>query len=98
MNEENEYTSLFEQYEPVCIDIGPGVMTDLSAEFLLSDEKPVVTFVAGGKSLAKSGARADLTNIVLHYEFESRLVEGIPAEPDTDDVARILQMRRANIK
>ena len=94
MKEVNEYTSLFEQYEPVCIDVGPGVMTDLSAEFLLSEEKPVVTFVVGGNSLAKSGARADMTNIVLHYEFESRLVEGIPAEPDTDDVARILDAIR----
>ena len=89
MNSEQDYIELFEQYEPVCIDLGPGVLTDLSAEFLLSDERPVVTFVTGGKSLSKSGARADMTNIVLHYEFESRIVCDIPAEPDLDDVARI---------
>ena len=89
MTPDQDYIELFEHYDPVCIDLGPGVLTDLSAEFLLSEEKPVVTFVTGGKSLAKSGARADMTNIVLHYEFESRLVDGIPAEPDLDDVARI---------
>ena len=89
MNSEQNYIELFEQYEPVCIDLGPGIITDLSAEFLLSDEKPVVTFVTGGKSLSKSGARTDITNIVLHYEFESRIVCDIPAEPDLDDVVRI---------
>ena len=94
MTPDQDYIELFEHYEPVCIDLGPGVLTDLSAEFLLSDEKPIVTFVTGGKSLARSGARADLTNIVLHYEFESRLVDGIPAEPDTDDVARIIEALR----
>ena len=91
MTYDQDYIELFEHYGSVCIDLGPGIMTDLSAEFLLSEEKPVVTFVTGGKSLAKSGARADMTNIVLHYEFESRLVEGIPAEPDLDDVARIIE-------
>jgi len=91
MNSDQDYIELFEQYEPVCIDLGPGVLTDLSAEFLLSEDKPVVTFVTGSNSLSKSGARADMTNIVLHYEFESRLVEGIPAEPDLDDVARIIE-------
>jgi alcohol dehydrogenase class IV len=89
MTSEQDYIEIFEQYTPVCIDLGPGVLTDLSAEFLLSDEKPVVTFVTGGRSLSKSGARADMTNIVLHYEFESRIVCDIPAEPDLDDVARI---------
>ena len=89
MTREQDYIELFEQYEPVCIDLGPGVLTDLSAEFLLSDEKPVVTFVIGNKSITKSGARADMTNMVLHYEFESRIVCDIPAEPDLDDVARI---------
>ncbi len=89
MTSEQDYIELFEQYEPVCIDLGPGVLTDLSAEFLLSDEKPVVTFVIGNKSITKSGARADMTNMVLHYEFESRIVCDIPAEPDLDDVARI---------
>ena len=91
MTPDQDYIELFEHYKPVCIDLGPGILTDLSAELLLSEEKPVVTFVTGGKSLAKSGARADITNIVLHYEFESRLVEGIPAEPDLDDVARIVE-------
>ena len=91
MTPDQDYIALFEHYEPVCIDLGPGVLTDLSAEFLLSDEKPIVTFVAGGNSFAKSGARADMTNIMLHYEFESRLVEGIPAEPDLNDVARIIE-------
>jgi alcohol dehydrogenase class IV len=90
MNSDQDYIELFEHYEPVCIDLGPGVLTDLSAEFLLAEDKPVVTFVAGGNSLAKSGARADMTNMVLHYEFESRLVCDIPAEPDLDDVARII--------
>ena len=79
MTSEQDYIELFEQYEPVCIDLGPGVLTDLSAEFLLSDERPVVTFVTGGKSLSKSGARADMTTLVLHYEFESRIVCDIPA-------------------
>ena len=91
MTPDQDYIELFEHYKPVCIDLGPGVLTDLSAEFLLSEEKPVVTFVTGGNSLAKSGARADMTNMVLHYEFESRLVCDIPAEPDTDDVARIIE-------
>ena len=91
MTPDQDYIELFEHYKPVCIDLGPGILTDLSAELLLSEEKPVVTFVTGGKSLAKSGARADITNIVLHYEFESRLVEGIPAEPDLDDVSRIIE-------
>lgn len=89
MASDQDYIALFEHYGPVCIDIGPGVMNDLSAEFLLSEEKPVVTFVIGGKSIMRSGARADMTNIVLHYEFESRIVCDIPAEPDLDDVARI---------
>ena len=91
MTPDQDYIELFEHYKPVCIDLGPGVLTDLSAAFLLSEEKPVVTFVTGGNSLAKSGARADMTNMVLHYEFESRLVCDIPAEPDTDDVARIIE-------
>ena len=91
MTPDQDYIELFEHYGPVCIDLGSGVLTDLSTEFLLSEKKPVVTFVTGGKSLAKSGARTDITNIVLHYEFESRLVEGIPAEPDLDDVARIIE-------
>ncbi len=90
MNSDQDYIELFEHYEPVCIDLAPGVLTDLSAEFLLSEDKPVVTFVTGGNSLTKSGARADMTNMVLHYEFESRLVCDIPAEPDLDDVARII--------
>jgi alcohol dehydrogenase class IV len=90
-SDQDYYIELLEQYEPVCIDLGPGVLTDLSAEFLLSETKPVVTFVTGGKSLTKSGARADMTNMVLHYEFESRLVCDIPAEPDLDDVARIIE-------
>jgi len=94
MKEDNDYTALFEQYEPVCIDLGPGVMNDLSAEFLLATERPVVTFVIGGNSLTKSGARADMTNMMLHSEFESRMVSGIPAEPDLDDVARILEAIR----
>ena len=89
MASDQDYIALFEHYGPVCIDIEPGVMNDLSAEFLLSEEKPVVTFVTGGKSIMRSGARADMTNIVLHYEFESRIVCDIPAEPDLDDVARI---------
>jgi alcohol dehydrogenase class IV len=89
MTSEQNYIELFEQYEPVCVDLGQGVMNDLSAEFLLSGEKPVVTFVIGGNSLTKSGARADMTNLVLHYDFESRIVCDIPAEPDLDDVARI---------
>ena len=88
-SDQDHYFELFERYEPVCIDLGHGVMNDLSAEFLLSEDKPVVTFVIGGKSITKSGARADMTNLVLHYEFESRLVCDIPAEPDTDDAARI---------
>ena len=91
MNSDQDYIELFEHYEPVCIDLGPGILTDLSAELLLSEEKPIVTFVTGGNSLTKSGARADMTNMVLHYEFESRLVCDIPAEPDTDDVARIIE-------
>ena len=90
MNSDQDYIELFEHYEPVCIDLGPGILTDLSAELLLSEEKPIVTFVTGGNSLTKSGARADMTNMVLHYEFESRLVGDIPAEPDLDDVARII--------
>ena len=94
MNPDNEYIELFEQYEPVCIDLGQGVMSDLSAEFLLAEETPVVTFVIGGQSLTKSGARADMTNMMLHAEFESRMVSGIPAEPDLDDVARILEAIR----
>lgn len=91
MNPDKEYIDIFEHYEPVCIDLGPGVMNDLSAEFLLSEEKPVVTFVIGGSSITRSGARADMTNMMLHSEFESRLVCGIPAEPDLDDVARIIE-------
>lgn len=91
MTPDQDYIELFEHYEPVCIDLGPGVLTDLSAEFLLAEDRPVVTFVTGGSSLAKSGARADMTNMVLHYEFESRLVCDIPAEPDLDDVARIIE-------
>jgi len=91
MNQNPDYISLFEQYGPVCIDLGPGVMTDLSAEFLLSPETPVVTFVIGGQSITKSGARADMTNMMLHSDFESCMVSGIPAEPDLDDVARILE-------
>ena len=94
MNPDNEYTELFEQYEPVCIDLGPGVMNDLSAEFLLSEEKPVVTLVIGGSSLTKSGAREDMTNMMLHSDFESRMVSGIPAEPDLDDVKRIQEAIR----
>ena len=94
MNPDNEYTALFEQYEPVCIDFGPGVMNDLSAEFLLSEEKPVVTLVIGGQSLTKSGAREDMTNMMLHSDFESRMVSGIPAEPDLNDVERILEAIR----
>ena len=94
MNPDNEYSALFEQYEPVCIDLGPGVMNDLSAEFLLSEEKPVVTLVIGGQSLTKSGAREDMTNMMLHSDFESRMVSGIPAEPDLDDVERILEAIR----
>ena len=90
MNPDNEYIELFEQYEPVCIDLGPGVMGDLSAALLLTEEKPVVTFAIGGDSITKSGARADMTKMMLHAEFESRMVSGIPAEPDLDDVARIL--------
>ena len=89
MPHDQDYIEIFEQYGPVCIDLGPGVMNDLSAEFLLSAEKPVVTFVIGGKSITKSGARADLTSMMLHYDFESRIVCDIPAEPDLDDVARI---------
>ena len=89
MISDQDYIEIFEQYDPVCIDLGHGVLNDLSAEFLLSAEKPVVTFVIGGKSITKSGARADLTNMVLHYDFESRIVCDIPAEPDLDDVARI---------
>ena len=89
MTSDQDYIGLFEHYEPVCIDLGPGVLNDLSAEFLLSEEKPVVTFVIGSKSITKSGARADMTNMVLHYEFESRIVCDIPAEPDLADVARI---------
>ncbi len=91
MNTEQDYIELFEHYEPVCIDLGPGILTDLSAELLLAEDKPVVTFVTGSNSLTKSGARADMTNMVLHYEFESRLVCDIPAEPDLDDVARIIE-------
>ena len=94
MNPDNEYTELFEQYEPVCVDLGPGVMSDLSAEFLLAPETPVVTFVIGGNSITKCGARADMTNMMLHSDFESRMVSGIPAEPDLDDVARILETIR----
>ena len=90
MNSDKEYIDIFEHYEPVCIDLGPGVMNDLSAEFLLG-EKPVVTIVIGGNSITRSGARADMTNMMLHSEFESRLVSGIPAEPDMDDVARIME-------
>ena len=89
MPHDQDYIEIFEKYGPVCIDLGPGVMNDLSAEFLLSSEKPVVTFVIGGKSITKSGARADLTSMMLHYDFESRIVCDIPAEPDLDDVARI---------
>ena len=94
MNQQLDYIQLFEQYGPVCIDLGPGVMIDLSAEFLLSPENPVVTFVIGGQSITKSGARADMTDLMLHSEFESRMVSGIPAEPDLDDVARILEAIR----
>ena len=89
MLHDQDYIEIFEQYGPVCIDLGPGVMDDLSAEFLLSSEKPVVTFVIGNKSITKSGARADMTSMMLHYDFESRIVCDIPAEPDLDDVARI---------
>ena len=46
----------------------------------------------GGDSITKSGARADMTNMMLHAEFESRMVSGIPAEPDLDDVARIIEV------
>ena len=91
MTPEQTYIELFEQYEPVCIDIGPAVLTDLSAEFLLAENNPVVTFVIGCSSLTKSGARADMTNMMLHSEFESRMVSGIPAEPGLDDVRRIVE-------
>ena len=94
MNQQNDYIQLFEQYGPVCIDLGPGVMIDLSAELLLSSETPVVTFVIGGQSITKSGARDDMTNMMLHSDFESRMVSGIPPEPDLDDVARILEAIR----
>ncbi len=94
MEPDKEYIELFEQYTPVCIDLGPGVMNDLSAEFLLSEETPVVTFVIGGDSLTKCGARDDMTNVMLLSGFESRMVSGIPAEPDLDDVARILEAIR----
>lgn len=94
MNPDSEYTVLFEQYEPVCVDLGPGVMNDISAEFLLAPEPPVVTFVIGGNSITKSGARENMTDLMLHSEFESRMVSGIPAEPDLDDVARILEAIR----
>ena len=94
MEPDKEYIELFEQYSPVCIDLGPGVMNDLSAEFLLSEETPVVTFVIGGDSLTKCGARDDMTNVMLQSGFESRMVSGIPAEPDLDDVARILEAIR----
>ena len=91
MEPDKEYIELFEHYEPVCVDLGPGVLNDLSAECLLAEETPVVTFVIGGDSLTKCGARDDMTNVMLHSGFESRMVSGIPAEPDLDDVARILQ-------
>ena len=94
MEPDREYIELFEQYEPVCIDLGPGVMNDLSAECLLAEETPVVTFVIGGDSLTKCGARDDMTNVMLQSGFESRMVSGIPAEPDLDDVARILEAIR----
>ena len=90
MEPDKEYIELFEYYEPVCIDLGPGVLNDLSAECLLAEETPVVTFVIGGDSLTKCGARDDMTNVMLQSGFESRMVSGIPAEPDLDDVARIL--------
>ena len=90
-----DYMSLFEHYGPVCIDLGPGVMNDLCADFLLSQEKPAAaTFVIGGQSHTKSGARADLTNMVLRCDFESRIVCDVPAEPDVDDVNRIIQAIR----
>jgi len=87
-----DYMSLFEHYDPVCIDLGPGVMNDLCTDFLLSQEKSqvVATFVIGGQSHTKSGARADLTNMVLRCDFESRIVCDVPAEPDLDDVRRIV--------
>ena len=37
MTPDQDYIELFEHYDPVCIDLGPGVLTDLSAEFLLSE-------------------------------------------------------------
>ena len=94
MNQNLEYIELFERYGEVCIDLGSGVINDLSAEFLLTEETPVVTFVIGGQSITKSGARAGMTDLMLHSEFESRMVSGIPAEPDLNDVARILEAIR----
>ncbi|MBR6240873.1 MAG: iron-containing alcohol dehydrogenase [Lentisphaeria bacterium] len=94
MNTDNsipDYMALFEHYEPVCIDLGVGVMNDLCTDFLLEPEKhSAATFVIGGQSHTKSGARADLTNMVLRCDFESRIVCDVPAEPDLDDVRRIV--------
>lgn len=86
-----DYMALFEHYEPVCIDLGNGVINDLCTDFLLEQEKhSAATFVIGGQSHTKSGARADLTNMVLRCDFESRIVCDVPAEPDLDDVRRIV--------
>ncbi len=87
---DRDYMVFFEHYKPVCIDLGTAAFANLSAEFLLSDPQPAVTFVIGSSSSIQNGSYNEMSLMMLRNHLTASIISGIPSEPSLDDVRRIV--------
>lgn len=89
---EKEFLNGLEAYTPTSIVFGDGAFTHLSAEVLLTGSKVLLVVTGGTNSSMKSGAYQAFMNMALGMaSLETPLCSGVPAEPDVEDVRRIVQ-------
>ncbi len=91
---DKKYLTHFEKYDDTRIVFDDGALTQLSAELLL-ERIGDVCFIYGGHSAMKNGIYRDFIAMTSRLQITTQDISGIPAEPDTDDVRRIVEQLRS---
>lgn len=87
---DKEYLIQLEKYAGTAVIFGEGAFSQLGNHLML-EQIQRVTFVLGGKnSSITSGVTKAFMNMLSGFDLEAPTVSDIPAEPDCDDVRRIV--------
>lgn len=93
---DKEYLRFFDHYNATGIVFGEAAFTQLEEKILLDGIRTVQLILGSRESAVKNGAYQAFCNIILGFDIESPVFQGVEPEPSTSTVRAIVKELEAN--